>query len=109
MCVCVCVCVGGGGVWCVCVCVCVCGVCVCVCEWCVYSFFCFHPNRYLEYVQESVYRSLSQAQLGGVPGTYQLVRSFLNLRQANSIPGLEVGPIQFHLEAVPSVFSSAGW
>lgn len=49
--------------------------------------------RYLEYIQESVYRSLSQAQLGGVPGTYQLVRSFLNLRQANSIPGLEDGSV----------------
>ena len=78
VCVCVHVCV------CMCVCVCIC-VCVCVCEF-------FSLYRYLEYIQESVYRSLSQAQLGGVPGTYQLVRSFLNLRQANSIPGLEVGP-----------------
>ncbi len=37
-----------------------------------------------------MYHSLQQAQLGGVPGTLQLVRSFLVLRQANTIPGLEV-------------------
>ena len=49
--------------------------------------------RYLEYIKESVYRSLPRAQLGGVPGTYQLVRSYLTLRQVNSTPGLEVGRV----------------
>ena len=37
-----------------------------------------------------MYGSLSLAQLGGVPGTYQLVRSYLNLKQAAMIPDLEV-------------------
>lgn len=39
-----------------------------------------------------MYQSPSQAQLGGVPGTFQLVRSFLHLRQVASTPGLEVCP-----------------
>ncbi len=47
-------------------------------------------SSYLDYIQESVYHRLQQTQLGGVPGTLQLVRSFLVLRQANTIPGLEV-------------------
>ncbi|CAI8034729.1 Nuclear pore complex protein Nup93 [Geodia barretti] len=51
-------------------------------------------HRYLEYIRESVHQSLAQAQLGGVPGTFQLVRSFLHLRQASSIPGLEDGCVE---------------
>lgn len=47
-------------------------------------------SRYLDYIRDCVYQSPSQAQLGGVPGTFQLVRSFLHLRQVASTPGLEV-------------------
>ena len=46
--------------------------------------------RYLDYIRDCVFQSPSQAQLGGVPGTFQLVRSFLHLRQVASTPGLEV-------------------
>ena len=46
--------------------------------------------RYLDYIKDCVYQSPSQAQLGGVPGTFQLVRSFLHLRQLAATPGLEV-------------------
>ena len=54
-----------------------------------------HPTpcpscRYLDYIKDCVYQSPSQAQLGGVPGTFQLVRSFLHLRQLAATPGLEV-------------------
>lgn len=48
-------------------------------------------SRYRTYIQETVYGSLSLAQLGGVPGTYQLVRSYLNLKQVAQIPDLEDG------------------
>ena len=75
MCVCVCVCVGGGGGG--------GGVMVHYC--------CTSPRRYQEYIRESVYRSLPQAQLGGVPGTFQLVRSYLIIQQTSATPGLEVG------------------
>ena len=37
------------------------------------------PPRYLDYIKEMVFRNLSQARLGGVPGTRQLVESYLNL------------------------------
>ena len=55
-----------------------------------YHIDCRHDYRYRMYIQETVYGSLSLAQLGGVPGTYQLVRSYLNLKQAAMIPELEV-------------------
>ena len=45
--------------------------------------------RYLDYIKETVYRSLSQAQLGGVPGTRQLVKSYLNL--VPQLVGLDPG------------------
>ena len=50
----------------------------------------YHCHRYLGYIKDLVYHSLSQAQLGGVPSTLNLVRSFLNLKQIASTPGLEV-------------------
>ena len=40
-----------------------------------------------------VYSTLPRAQLGGVPGTLQLVRSYLSLKQANNMPGLEVNSV----------------
>lgn len=47
--------------------------------------------RYLEYVKDLVYSNLSQSQPGGVPGTAKLVQSYLKLKHASAIPGLEVG------------------
>lgn len=49
--------------------------------------------RYLDFMRDTVYRSLPQAKLGGVPGTYQLVRSFLNIRQVGRNPELEDGAV----------------
>ena len=47
-------------------------------------------RSYLKYVTLMVYSNLQQAQLGGVPGTYNLVRSFLNIRLPIMMPQLEV-------------------
>ena len=52
----------------------------------VFLFVC----RYVDYIKDLIYHSLFQAQLGGVPSTLNLVRSFLNLKQVASTPGLEV-------------------
>lgn len=49
--------------------------------------------RYLDFIKETVYRSLPQAKLGGRPGTYQLVRSFLTIRQTGRNPALEDGTV----------------
>lgn len=38
----------------------------------------------------TVFGNLHQAQLGGVPGTYQLVRSFLNIKLPGPLPGMQV-------------------
>ena len=38
-----------------------------------------------------MYSNLSSAQLGGVPGTFNLVRSFLTLKLSSSAPGLDDG------------------
>ena len=48
-------------------------------------------SAFLKFVQDTVYTNLQQAQLGGVPGTYHLVRSYLNVRIAPHTPGLEDG------------------
>ena len=47
------------------------------------NFECLHRNV--------VYSNLSSAQLGGVPGTFSLVRSFLNIKHPTSSPGLDDG------------------
>eukprot|EP00095_Tigriopus_kingsejongensis_P011127 maker-scaffold645_size120276-snap-gene-0.39 protein:Tk11127 transcript:maker-scaffold645_size120276-snap-gene-0.39-mRNA-1 annotation:"nuclear pore complex protein nup93" len=46
-----------------------------------------------KYVTTTVFSHMSQAQLGGIPGTYQLVRSFLKVQIAPHTPGLEDGLI----------------
>ena len=48
-----------------------------------------HFHSYLNFIQDTVYRSPSQAYLGGVPGTLNLVKSFLRLHQVNTMPGIE--------------------
>lgn len=45
---------------------------------------------YKNYTMVTVFGNLHQAQLGGVPGTYQLVRSFLNIKLPGPLPGMQV-------------------
>ena len=47
-------------------------------------------SSYKNYTLVTVFGNLHQAQLGGVPGTYQLVRSFLNIKLPAPLPGLQV-------------------
>jgi len=47
-------------------------------------------QSYKNYTLVTVFGNLHQAQLGGVPGTYQLVRSFLNIKLPAPLPGLQV-------------------
>ncbi|KAK2189808.1 hypothetical protein NP493_96g07020 [Ridgeia piscesae] len=51
-------------------------------------------QSYLKYVTLMVYSNLQQAQLGGVPGTYNLVRSFLNIRLPVMMQELEDGDVE---------------
>ena len=53
------------------------------------TFYIF-VTSYRQYIQHTVYANLAQAELGGVPGTYNLVKSFLNIRLPTIVPGLEV-------------------
>lgn len=55
-----------------------------VCGMCVLS-----PS-YKKYTMVTVFGNLHQAHLGGVPGTYQLVRSFLNIKLPGPLPGMQV-------------------
>lgn len=50
---------------------------------------------YKNYTMVTVFGNLHQAQLGGVPGTYQLVRSFLNIKLPGPLPGMQVTLIYF--------------
>lgn len=52
--------------------------------------FSFKFFSYKNYTLVTVFGNLHQAQLGGVPGTYQLVRSFLNIKLPAPSPGLQV-------------------
>ncbi|MEE6499747.1 hypothetical protein FKM82_003573 [Ascaphus truei] len=56
----------------------------------------FLEQNYKNYTLVTVFGNLHQAQLGGVPGTYQLVRSFLNIRLPCPIPGLQDGEVEGH-------------
>ena len=51
-------------------------------------------KTYLKYVQETVYSNLAQAQLGGIPGTFNLIKSFLNIKLDPNTPGLEDGLVE---------------
>lgn len=53
----------------------------------VISVFSF---RYKKFVQDTVYDNLHQAKLGGVPGTFHLVKSFLKIKLPTVVQGLEV-------------------
>lgn len=54
------------------------------------TIFFFLIFSYKNYTLVTVFGNLHQAQLGGVPGTYQLVRSFLNIKLPAPSPGLQV-------------------
>uniref|UniRef100_A0A3Q3VPM4 Nuclear pore complex protein Nup93 n=1 Tax=Mola mola TaxID=94237 RepID=A0A3Q3VPM4_MOLML len=56
----------------------------------------FLENSYKNYTMVTVFGNLHQAQLGGVPGTYQLVRSFLNIKVPGPLPGMQDGEIEGH-------------
>lgn len=53
-------------------------------------------KKYHQYIEVIVYGNLQQANMGGVPGTYYLVRSFLNIKLAIIPPGLEDGQVEGH-------------
>ena len=55
---------------------------VCVTIFCIF--------RYKKFVQDTVYDNLHQAKLGGVPGTFHLVKSFLKIKLPTVVQGLEV-------------------
>ena len=48
-------------------------------------------GAFKKFVKTSVYSNLQQAQLGGLPGTYHLIKSFLNVKVPAGAPGLEDG------------------
>lgn len=52
-------------------------------------------RSYKDYIEKTISSNLQQAQRGGVPGTYSLVRSFLNIRQP-PMPYLEDGHVDDH-------------
>ncbi|PWA15460.1 hypothetical protein CCH79_00020719, partial [Gambusia affinis] len=54
----------------------------------------FLENRYKSFTMGTVFGNLHQAQLGGVPGTYQLVRSFLNIKLPGPLPGMQDGEVE---------------
>lgn len=50
--------------------------------------------RYKTYVRKTVYSNLGTAKLGGIPGTFPLVRSFVSARQIARTTGLEDGLVE---------------
>ncbi|XP_064640294.1 nuclear pore complex protein Nup93-like [Lineus longissimus] len=53
-------------------------------------------HLYKKYIQSCIYGNRQQAKLGGIPGTYPLVRSFLNVKVPAGTQGLEDGTIDGH-------------
>ncbi|OWF34740.1 Nuclear pore complex protein Nup93 [Mizuhopecten yessoensis] len=52
-------------------------------------------TQYTKYITNTIYGNLQKAQLGGIPGTYNLVRSFLNVKPP-SFRGLEDETVDGH-------------
>ena len=50
-------------------------------------------KSFLKHVRSVVYSNLRDAQLGGIPGTFRLVKSYLNVRLVPDAPGLEDGTV----------------
>uniref|UniRef100_S4RD68 Nuclear pore complex protein Nup93 n=1 Tax=Petromyzon marinus TaxID=7757 RepID=S4RD68_PETMA len=53
-------------------------------------------QSYKNYVMTTVYGNLQQAKLGGVPGTLQLIHSFINIKLPPHLPGLQDGEVDSH-------------
>ncbi|XP_074644286.1 nuclear pore complex protein Nup93-like [Tubulanus polymorphus] len=53
-------------------------------------------ESYKKFIQTTLSGSLQQAKLGGIPGTYHLVRAFLNVKHPATTPGLEEGLVDGH-------------
>ncbi|XP_006820413.2 nuclear pore complex protein Nup93-like [Saccoglossus kowalevskii] len=53
-------------------------------------------ESYKKFISTTIYGNLQQAQLGGIPGTYHLVRSYLNIKLPPNTPGLEDGDVEGH-------------
>ncbi|XP_065064334.1 nuclear pore complex protein Nup93-like [Rhopilema esculentum] len=53
----------------------------------------FLEDRYLRYVEKTVHDNTQQARLGGIPGTLNLVKSFLKIKLHPATPGLEDGKV----------------
>lgn len=51
-------------------------------------------DRYISYIRQTVYSNLGAAKLGGIPGTFPLVRSFVTTRQIARTTGLEDGFVE---------------
>ena len=51
----------------------------------------FLESAFLKFVKNTVFTNLQRAELGGVPGTFHLIRSFLNVKISPQTPGLEDG------------------
>lgn len=62
-------------------------------------------SSYKNYTLVTVFGNLHQAHLGGVPGTYQLVRSFLNIKLPAPLPGLQVWQFSLCDHLIPPEFS----
>lgn len=67
------------------------------------SLFCSYKN----YTMVTVFGNLHQAQLGGIPGTYQLVCSFLNIKLPTPLPGMQV--LQQNVSAPHSTGSTTSY
>lgn len=52
-------------------------------------------KMYSNHIQNTIYSNLQQAQLGGIPSTYNQVKSYLNVRPPH-IKGLEDGHVDGH-------------
>ncbi|XP_023321821.1 nuclear pore complex protein Nup93 [Eurytemora carolleeae] len=51
----------------------------------------FLESSYTKFIKLTVFSNLTNAGLGGIPGNYHLVRSFLNVRVPATQPGLDDG------------------
>jgi len=53
-------------------------------------------QSYVSYISQTIYSNLATAQLGGIPGTFHSVRSFLNIKLPSNMPGFEDGLVEGH-------------
>jgi len=53
----------------------------------------FLENRYRDFIESYVYSNLQQAQLGGIPGLFNLVQSYLKIKMQKNMIGYEDGMI----------------